>query len=124
MKWMCLHCLKEGDWPDDPESICPECRGQGHTGDPWTPGSCVACNADFHRKMVALKAQIDERVQREARMSTSELLAEYTVRLNQGDRRAAEEFFRHHADNHDFVELAQTARNLQEALKTHNPEDA
>jgi hypothetical protein len=122
MEWMCMHCLQEGHWPDDPESICPECRATGHTG-PWSPGSCVACNMDFHRKMAELKARIDDRVQREAKMSTGELLAEYTMRLNQRELRAAEEFLQHHADNQDFVQLAQTARNLKEALKANNPED-
>jgi hypothetical protein len=59
-------------------------------------------------------------------MSTSELLAQYTLLLNRYGLEAAEpeKFLQEHHDNYHFVELAQTARRLKEVLKTHNPEDA
>jgi hypothetical protein len=58
--------------------------------------------------------------------TTSQLLAEYTLLLNRHglDATEPEQFVRDHADNYHFVELAQTARRLKEALKTDNPEDA
>lgn len=60
MIWMCTHCLEEGDWPDDVEDMCPDCKQKGHVH-PWRPSQCPACNKEFFDRMEELKRQIDAR---------------------------------------------------------------
>lgn len=60
MPSMCMHCLEEGDWPD--EDKCPKCEAAGHTS-PWSVSGCAACNKEFFDKMAELKAKVGIRDQ-------------------------------------------------------------